>query len=265
MAEIFDERERRLWAAVEAQQLGRGGISTVAKATGLSRTTIYQGLNELSECSAGAGLRRDRIRAEGGGRKALTAKDPELLESLERLVEPSTCGDAQSALRWTCKSTRQLSQALHRAGHPVGRQTVSELLAALGYSLQGNRKTREGSAHEDRDAQFGHINAQSHDTRLRTLMLLAQHGELCVCELTQAIVVSQPHLSRHLGQLRELGLVADRRAGLWVYYRIHPRLPAWAQAVIRETHAGLRHSKPFLSDLTQLSAMPNRPEAPRCV
>ena len=160
LAEIFDERERRLWAAVEAQQLGRGGISTVAKATGLSRTTIYQGLNELSDCPAGAGLRRDRIRAEGGGRKALAAKDPELLESLERLVEPSTCGDPQSALRWTCKSTRQLSQALHRAGHPVGRQTVSELLAALGYSLQGNRKTREGSAHEDRDAQFGHINAQ---------------------------------------------------------------------------------------------------------
>lgn len=160
LAEIFDERERRLWAAVEAQQLGRGGISTVAKATGLSRTTIYQGLKELSECPSGAGLRRDRVRGEGGGRKALTAKDPRLLESLERLVEPSTCGDPQSALRWTCKSTRQLAEALHRAGHPVGRQTVSELLAALGYSLQGNRKTREGSEHEDRDAQFVHINAQ---------------------------------------------------------------------------------------------------------
>ena len=160
LAEIFNERERRLWAAVEAQQLGRGGISTVAKATGLSRTTIHQGLNELSECRAGAGLRRDRVRAEGGGRKALTAKDPQLLESLERLVEPSTCGDPQSALRWTCKSTRQLAEALRRAGHPVGRQTVSELLAALGYSLQGNRKTREGSEHEDRDAQFVHINAQ---------------------------------------------------------------------------------------------------------
>jgi transposase len=160
LAEIFNERERRLWAAVEAQQLGRGGISKVAKATGLSRTTIYQGMNELGECSSGADLRRDRVRAEGGGRKALTAKDPQLLESLERLVEPSTCGDPQSALRWTCKSTRQLAEALRRAGHTVGRQTVSELLAALGYSLQGNRKTREGSEHEDRDAQFGHINAQ---------------------------------------------------------------------------------------------------------
>ena len=132
LAEIFNERERRLWAAVEAQQLGRGGISKVAKATGLSRTTIYQGMNELGECSSGADLRRDRVRAEGGGRKALTAKDPQLLESLERLVEPSTCGDPQSALRWTCKSTRQLAEALRRAGHTVGRQTVSELLAALG-------------------------------------------------------------------------------------------------------------------------------------
>jgi hypothetical protein len=101
LAEIFNERERRLWEADEAQQLGRGGISTVAKATCLSRTTIYQGLNELCECASGAGLRRDRVRAEGGGRKALTAKDPQLLDSLERLVEPSTCGDPQSALRWT--------------------------------------------------------------------------------------------------------------------------------------------------------------------
>jgi ArsR family transcriptional regulator, arsenate/arsenite/antimonite-responsive transcriptional repressor len=106
--------------------------------------------------------------------------------------------------------------------------------------------------------------ALSHDTRLRTLMLLAEQGELCVCELTHAIGASQPHLSRHLAQLRELGLVADRRAGLWVYYRIHPELPTWAQAVLRETHAGLRHGKPFVSDLALLSAMPNRPDAPRC-
>jgi ArsR family transcriptional regulator len=107
--------------------------------------------------------------------------------------------------------------------------------------------------------------ALSHDTRLRTLMLLAEHGELCVCELTHAIGVSQPHLSRHLSQLRELGLVADRRAGLWVYYRIHPELPPWAQAVLHETHAGLRDSKPLVDDVRALSAMPNRPDAPRCV
>ena len=106
--------------------------------------------------------------------------------------------------------------------------------------------------------------ALSHDTRLRTLLLLAEHGELCVCELTHAIGVSQPHLSRHLSQLRETGLVADRRAGLWVYYRIHPGLPGWALAVLRETHAGLRHAKPFTDDASALSAMPNRPDSPRC-
>ena len=160
LGEIFNERERRLWAAVEARLLGRGGISTVARATGLSRTTIYQGLNELAQSGSGAGLRRERVRAEGGGRKTLTEKDPQLLARLERLVEPTTRGDPESALRWTCKSTRQLAAALGRAGHPVGRQKVSELLAALGYSLQGNRKTREGSEHVDRNAQFEHINEQ---------------------------------------------------------------------------------------------------------
>lgn len=106
--------------------------------------------------------------------------------------------------------------------------------------------------------------ALAHDTRLRTLMLLSEQGELCVCELTHAIGVSQPHLSRHLAQLRQLGLVADRRAGVWIYYRVNPRLPAWAQAVLRETQAGLRDAQPFLGDLAALSAMPNRPDAPRC-
>jgi hypothetical protein len=160
LGEIFNERERRLWAAVEARQLGRGGISTVARATGLSRTTIHEGLSELGDSRWGAGLKRDRVRTAGGGRKTVTEKDPQLLASLERLVEPTTRGDPESALRWTCKSTRQLAEALGRAGHPLGRQKVSELLAALGYSLQGNRKTREGSEHVDRDAQFEHINKQ---------------------------------------------------------------------------------------------------------
>lgn len=95
-------------------------------------------------------------------------------------------------------------------------------------------------------------------------MLLAEHGELCVCELTHAIGVSQPHLSRHLSQLRELRLVADRRAGLWVYYRIHPDLPPWAQAVLQETHAGLRDSKPFVQDGIALKEMPDRPGTRRC-
>jgi ArsR family transcriptional regulator len=106
--------------------------------------------------------------------------------------------------------------------------------------------------------------ALAHDTRLRALMLLAMHGELCVCELTYAIGVSQPHLSRHLAQLREVGLVADRRAGVWIYYRINPGLPGWARTVLQETHAGLRNNKPFVEDHRTLRAMPNRPDAPRC-
>ncbi|MBK5930187.1 ArsR/SmtB family transcription factor [Halochromatium salexigens] len=110
-------------------------------------------------------------------------------------------------------------------------------------------------------ALFG---ALAHDTRLRTLVLLAQHGELCVCELTEAIGVSQPHLSRHLAQLREQGLVRDRRASTWIYYRINPALPDWAKAVLRETERGLRSAPPFIDDAHRLSAMPNRPDAPRC-
>lgn len=106
--------------------------------------------------------------------------------------------------------------------------------------------------------------ALAHDTRLRALMLLAQHGELCVCELTHAIGVSQPHLSRHLAQLREQGLVNDRRASTWVYYRINPALPNWAKAVLRDTETGLKGLSPFIDDSSALRTMPNRPDAPRC-
>ncbi len=107
--------------------------------------------------------------------------------------------------------------------------------------------------------------ALAHDTRLRTLMLLYQHSELCVCELTYAIGVSQPHLSRHLAQLRELGLVTDRRASTWVYYRINPELPNWAKAVLRDTEAGLKLIPTFMNDGSALNRMPNRPDAPRCL
>ena len=164
---ILDERGRRVWAAVEANLLGRGGISTVARATGLSRTTIYQGVEELNRGRAGDTVSGGRLRAPGGGRKRLTDKDPQLLESLERLVDPMTRGDPESPLRWTCKSTRQLAQALEKQGHTVGRQKVAELLVELGYSLQANRKTREGSEHADRDAQFEYINQQVREFQRR--------------------------------------------------------------------------------------------------
>lgn len=103
------------------------------------------------------------------------------------------------------------------------------------------------------------FSALAHDTRLRCLLLLLQHGELCVCELTHAIGAAQPHISRHLAQLRELGLVLDRRDGLWIHYRIHPELPNWAQIVLRATGEGVRHEAPFATDSQTLSAMPNRP------
>lgn len=106
--------------------------------------------------------------------------------------------------------------------------------------------------------------AFAHDTRLRCLLLLMQHQELCVCELTHAIGAAQPHISRHLAQLRELGLISDRRQGLWIHYRINPSLPAWVKGVLYETTEGLQHQPPFLADEQTLSAMPNRPGAPRC-
>lgn len=157
---VLDERGRRLWAVTEAKALGHGGQTLVAKATGLSRRTIYQGLREIKHLSGGHQTATQRVRSPGGGRKALTDHDPTLLADLEALVEPTSRGDPESPLRWTCKSVRQLAAELQRQGHKVGRQKVAELLAALAYSLQGNRKTKEGTAHPDRNAQFAHINAQ---------------------------------------------------------------------------------------------------------
>lgn len=106
--------------------------------------------------------------------------------------------------------------------------------------------------------------AMAHDTRLRCLLLLHEHHELCVCELTHAIGASQPHMSRHLGLLREAGLVVDRREGLWIHYRINPELPAWTRDVLRNTAQGVSDAAPFSEDLVALQTMPNRPGAPRC-
>lgn len=157
---LMDERMRRQWAASEAQTYGWGGVSAVSDATGMSRNTIRKGLGELE---ARKGKRKAavdlRLRKPGGGRKRLTDKDPGLRAALELLVEPMSRGDPMSALRWTCKSTARLAQELTRQAHPVAAWTVGALLRADGYSLQGNRKTKEGAAHPDRNAQFEHINA----------------------------------------------------------------------------------------------------------
>src|SRR6188508_1518196 len=153
----MDERMRRQWAAAEARGIGYGGIACVSRATGLSRTTIYAGLTELDLPARQRGCEAARVRRPGGGRPLLTESDPGLLAALESLVEPTTRGDPESALRWTCKSTRRLAEELTRLGHPVGRMTVASLLHEAGYSLQADCKTREGSSHPDRDAQFRYI------------------------------------------------------------------------------------------------------------
>jgi hypothetical protein len=157
---VLDEQTRRLWAAAEAGALGRGGISSVSRATGLSRTTIHEGIRELAAGWGVAARGKRRIRSSGGGRTPLTEYDPTARTELERLVDPLTRGDPESPLRWTCKSIRQLSAALRDQGHVIGRQKVADLLADLGYSLQANQKKREGSEHPDRDAQFRYINEQ---------------------------------------------------------------------------------------------------------
>lgn len=152
----LDERARRMMAANEARQLGYGGVSKISRACGLSRVTITKGMRELGARPLAAG----RIRRPGGGRPALLRLDPDLPRTLEGLVEPLARGDPQSPLRWTSKSTRVLAAELTARRHPVSHEKVAQLLRQMDYSLQGNRKTEEGSDHPDRDAQFQHINAQ---------------------------------------------------------------------------------------------------------
>ena len=156
----MDERLRRQWAAVEARDRGWGGVTLVARATGLSRTTITAGLRELDLPSKQRLEAAKRVRRPGAGRPRLLQADPELLAALEILLEPTTRGDPESPLRWTCKSTRRLANELTEAGHKISPRTVASLLHEDGYSLQANRKTREGTQHPDRNAQFEFLNAQ---------------------------------------------------------------------------------------------------------
>jgi len=159
---LMNERLQRRWAACETLALPRGGVSLVAQATGLSRTTLWAGRTELRQQRQRPAeeLPPERIRAPGAGRPLVEASDPTMIRDLEALVEDTTRGDPQSPLRWTCKSTRNLAAELNRLGHPVSHMTVAALLHDLDYSLQANRKTKEGKQHPDRDAQFTHINQQ---------------------------------------------------------------------------------------------------------
>jgi len=154
----LNERQRRLWAASEAISLGRGGITRVSKATGLSRTTITQGINDLQSKHR---LGQQRVRRVGGGRKKVTTIQPNLLSSLDSLVEPTAKGDPMSPLRWTTKSTRRLGATLNEQGFKVSHMQVSRLLHELEYQLSANRKSLEGGTNPDRNAQFEFINEQS--------------------------------------------------------------------------------------------------------
>lgn len=155
LSHALDERSRRLWAATEAKSLGRGGIALVAQATGVSRSTITRGIRELE---SGEAVETGRVRRSGGGRKRLEEGDPTLVADLEGLLESSVLGGPQSPLRWTSKSVRKLAEQLTTMGHKASHTIVAELLHAAGYSLQGNRKAKEGRSHPDRNAQFENIN-----------------------------------------------------------------------------------------------------------
>src|ERR1051325_10109579 len=153
----LDERSRRLLAAAESQAIGKGGICLVARATGITRLVIRQGIADLKDPVA---LAPGRVRREGGGRKRAVVKDASLRTDLEGLLESTTRGDPEAPLRWTCKSVRQLTAELRQMKHQDSHQVVADLLHELGYSLQANRKTQEGASHPDRNAQFEHLNGK---------------------------------------------------------------------------------------------------------
>ncbi|MCA1681069.1 MAG: ISAzo13 family transposase [Actinobacteria bacterium] len=152
---VLDERGRRLWAAAEARSVGHGGIAAVVRATGISESTVLRGLADL-EC--GEVVEPGRVRRPGAGQVPILEREPGLWEDLERLVDPVTRGDPESPLRWTSKSAAKLAEGLREKGHDVVDRTVLRLLKAKGYSMQANKKTKEGASHPDRDAQFAHIN-----------------------------------------------------------------------------------------------------------
>ena len=158
MAPVLDEQSRRRFVALEAKLLGRGGVSLMARITGLTRRTIYRGLYDIRNKHS---TEPGRVRKKGAGRKKKTLQDPTLLPDLKRLVEPTTRGDPTQPLLWTCRSLRNLAKALADKGHNVSPTLVGKLLREIGYSLQANRKTKEGTQHIDRDSQFRYINEQA--------------------------------------------------------------------------------------------------------
>ena len=170
LSPMMNEKLKRRWAACEAMSLGRGGISAVSRATGISRTTIRKGIEEVEQeyPELAQSIGEQRVRARGGGRRSLVDTDDTLLSDLKRLIEPATRGEPTSPLLWTSKSTRHLADELCRVGHQVSYRTVGRILEQMEYSLQANRKTEEGRQHPDRDAQFEYINKLVRQFQRRT-------------------------------------------------------------------------------------------------
>src|SRR2546430_838765 len=162
----LDERARRVWAATEARSLGHGGVTTVARATGLAESTIRLGKQALTSVANASDAPR-RMRRHGAGRTPRTAQDQQLLQAVDALVEPTARGDPMSPLRWTCKRMRRLAKELGQQGHHVRHTTVGQLLKALNDRVQGTRKTPEGTSHPDRNAPFAYIHAQVKDVQHR--------------------------------------------------------------------------------------------------
>ena len=245
---LMTERLRRQWAACEAQALGRGGLALVARATGLSRTTIWSGRRELRQRAdePGAELGPERVRAPGGGRHLVEDDDPAIRDALLALVEATTRGDPQSPLRWTCKSTRNLAEELRRRGHPVSHQTVAALLDDLGYSLQANRKTREGQDHPDRDAQFEYINrrVRAFQRRGQPVVSVGAKKKELVGDFRQAgrewhprgqpeKVRSKDFLDKQLGKVIPEGVYDLRRNEGWVSVGIDHGTAEFATQTLR--------------------------------
>ena len=244
LADVADERVRRLMVAAEALAIGRGGQLAVARATGVSRTMIQRGIQEVRQPELQAP--KGRVRRPGGGRKAMVVLDPTLRDDLERLVEPTSRGDPESPLRWTCKSVRKLAAELTAQGHQTSHRMVADLLHDLGYSLQANQKTLEGSDHPDRNAQFEYLNGAvqqqlwageptiSVDTKKRELIGPFKNGGR---ELrpkgTPEQVLTHDFIIRELGRVSPYGVYDLAQNEAWVSVGVDHDTAAFAVESIR--------------------------------
>lgn len=265
LAPYLNETSLRIWAAVEALSLGHGGITSVSRATGLSRTTIHAGITELEQSESAEFTLEDYgvVRRQGGGRKSVTENDPTLLENLERLVEPGSRGDPQSPLRWTTKSTTKLAKELQAMGHRVSQRTVCRLLWELGYSLQSNRKTHEGTNHPDRDAQFQQISqsVKAFEQRQQPAISVDAKKKELIGEYKQTGVEWEPQKTptpvrmhdfadKQLGKVIPYGVYDLRANQGWVSVGVDHDTAQLAVATIRQWWQQM--GQPLYPDATEL-------------